>query len=233
MAVHLEISLGRAGAALEGRVDLAPVAANCCQNTIMSCGKSNSQHWSVWKAKTESLERILSELWVPRASEERSYKSLRKRIPGRYPDKPNTPERINFQTTVCPCAGKIILSGKSSPVITLQLLVTSFQWASPAPNSMAEDLRMDFTGVREHVSTAGAQITSSLASGSFPGCQDHTANFWRENSRMLQIAPYWWPILLCSFKFCRFQRSGLFAWAGLLFFPEIYFSLISISLFSI
>ena len=47
---------------------------------------------------------------------------------------------------------------------------------------------------------------------------NHTADFWRGNSRMFQVAPYWWPILLRSFKFCRFQRCWLFSWAWLLFF---------------
>lgn len=79
------------------------------------------------KAKTESLERILSELWVLTVSEERAYESLRKRIPSRYPDKPNTLERVHFQTNMCACPGEIILSGESSPVITLQLSVTTFQ----------------------------------------------------------------------------------------------------------
>lgn len=63
---------------------------------------------------------------------EKSDKSLRKRIPSRYPDQLNAPGRVHFQTTTCPCFGEIILSGEAPPVITFTLPAASLHLASSA-----------------------------------------------------------------------------------------------------
>lgn len=90
------------------------------------------------------------------------------------------------------------------------------------PPETIGDLRMGFTEATGHFSAAGARTANSAGIRCLSWLLRHAAVFWKENSRMIQIAPYWQHILHCSLNFCRFQ---LFAWPSLLLFPDIYFSL--------
>lgn len=177
---------------------------------------------SVKGQDTASLERILSEVWVSIASEERSDKCLIKESPTRCPDQLNAPERIHFQTMVSTCVGKIIPPGESPPVI---ISTPAFR-AHHLPILNNRDLRMAFTRVRGHINDAGARTgnshiyitlgmrgpyNSSLLERKFHNAQGcfilitHLALFlpFLQISKMLILCLGWFPI-----------------------FPDIYFSLI-------
>lgn len=141
------------------------------------------------KAKTESLERILSELWVLTVSEERSYESLRKRIPSRYPDKPNTLERVHFQTNMCASWGNYsvwrIISSDHPTTFCHHLSVS-------IPCSQLNSRRPQHGFHRSERAYQFSWGSNSKFSWHLVPFLDgnHIADFWRGNSRMFQIAPY-------------------------------------------
>ena len=75
---------------------------------------------------------------------------------------------------------------------------------------------MGFTGVRGNIRAAGAGRANP------PGIQ--LFSWMLGHSKMIQRAPYWQPILPCSFSFFRVQRCWFLARASLLFCPDISFS---------